>query len=109
MQGSYGSGRNLDRLSTLVRNPRVSGTPFQQNILNWTVIAVSDADSHWYLIYTYQVLVFNQGVPNTEGHWEFTDETGDTYKLLILEPSTDHAVHYNSKRPNIVSIKVKPF
>lgn len=65
-----------------------------------------DNDGSWW--WKYAVNIKRYG--SVEGtHWDFTDETGDTYGLTIFSSSvlgSDawHKVSYNSKKPNIVKI-----
>lgn len=54
-------------------------------------------------IYAWRITVISQGGQIT---LYFTDETGDEYKLSILNPTEfPHHVSYNSKQPAIVKVR----
>jgi hypothetical protein len=67
-------------------------------------ISLTEIDGH---IYKWQIEVVGRAdVIGGDWHLDFTDETKDTYSLLIMSPIVEnHYVDFNSSEPSINTIK----
>lgn len=93
------------QLALLVKNPGAAVTDFQKSILQGSTIELTgDVDFPFSIIYSYQINL----TAGAKSNWEFTDETGDTYKLAVIVTDRGHTLRYNSKGPKILSMKVSP-
>lgn len=93
------------QLTLLVKNPGDASTDFQRAILSGsTIMLTGDVDFPFSIVYSYQINL-NAGA---KSNWEFTDETGDTYKLSVIITDTGHVLRYNSAGPKLLSIKASP-
>lgn len=91
-------------LEMIVRNPGDATSDFQKSILKSTIMLTGDVDFPFSIIYSYQI---NLMAPS-KSNWEFTDETGDTYKLAVIITGRTHNLRYNSSGPKLLSIKASP-